>query len=91
VLTKQKKLINKKKSSERVLKNHLGSIFAATPVNNKEQFLDSTALSKAFTPSVNQIPSTGTTPHVDSTMTPLSTHSKETFTPIGTGYQTRAK
>ncbi|CAF0909588.1 unnamed protein product [Adineta steineri] len=94
-----------KKNSDRVLKDQIKSIFDTTPVSpslvNKKRSSESIAFNKFTTPStdpnnpsMNQTPSNVMTPQMISTtntMTPTSTYSKETYTPIGTKYQSRAK
>jgi len=92
------------KSSEHLLNNHIESIFTTTPVSpvaNKKQSSESTVFNKVMNssidtniPSVNRTPSTEVTSHIMSatdSMTPMSTHSKEIFTPIGTKYESTIK
>ncbi|CAF1148857.1 unnamed protein product [Adineta steineri] len=94
-----------KKSSDRILKDQIKSIFDTTPVSpslvDKKRSSESIAFNKFTTPStdpknpsMNQTPSNAITPQMISTtntMTPMSTYSKETYTPIGTKYQSRTK
>lgn len=94
--SKLKKIPKDKKGSDRILSNDIKSIFV-----KKKQSSESIASSKVITPatdsnipSVNRTPSTVVTPQIMSTktsMTPMSTHSKETYTPIGAKYQPKTK
>ncbi len=101
MLSKPKILSKNKKSSERILNN---PIKIATPVSSmtkRDQSSESIVFNKVVSPSidtnissVNRTPSTGVTPEIMSTtnsMTPMSIHSKEKFTPIGTKYQSKSK
>jgi hypothetical protein len=104
VSSKSKKFPKNEKSSERLLNNHIESIFTTTPVSpvvNKKQSSESIVVNKVTTsstdtniPSINRTPSTGVTSQIMSTtnsMTPMSIHSKEIFTPTGTKYQSTIK
>jgi hypothetical protein len=93
-----------KKGSERAVNNHIKTTLATTPVSsmvNKEQSFESIAFSNGGfpsidnnTPSVSRIPSIGMTSQMVSTtnsITPMSIHSKEEFTPMGNKYQSKTK
>jgi hypothetical protein len=72
-----------------------------SPIVKKEQSSESIAFSKVISPStdadipsVNGTPATGVIPQIMSTtnsMTPMSMHSKEKFTPVATKYQSKSK
>jgi hypothetical protein len=99
--SKPKKLPKDEKS---VFNDHIKTTLTTTPASSmikKDQSSESIAFSKGFTssidtntPSVNRTPSTGVTPQTMSTtnsISPMSVHSKEKFTPIGTKYQSKIK